>query len=277
MNRCIPGNGLQCAWRRARSQRGQALTEFLVAAVALVPLFLLIPLIAKMQDISHATQMASRYLAFDALVYDETLSNARPESQLADEVRRRFFSNANAPIKSNDVAGDFLGHHNLYWRGPTGQTLIRSFADDVNVSFGAADSAQASAGFSAASDGSIFGLHQRFDLQARGIYTANVSVALANMPAGLKFYEPFDRIDLAISRSTSVAIGSWAARNPQQVESKIAADALIFPAASLAGVGEAVGPVVSVIDVLAALPGPQLGKLEFWRDVVPDDRLRSQP
>lgn len=44
-------------------QRGQALTEFLVISVAMVPLFLLMPVIAKYQDVSHSTQMASRYSA----------------------------------------------------------------------------------------------------------------------------------------------------------------------------------------------------------------------
>lgn len=276
MNRDAQRKVLQSGHRSAQQQRGQALAEFLVAAVALVPLFLLIPLIAKYQDISHTTQMASRYVAFDAFVRNDSYGNAKPESQLADEVRRRFFSNADAPIKTDDVAGDFLANQNLFWRGAAGQALIRNFNNDVKVSFGAGHSAVHNDGFRAASDGLPFILRDKLDLPARGIYTANVSVALANMPAGLKFYEPFDRINLAIGRSTSVAIDPWAARSPQQIETKIGADPSIFPVASLAGISAGVDGVISVVDAPIALPGPKLGQLDFWRDVVPEDRLRTE-
>ena len=36
--------------------RGQALTEFLVISLVLISLFLLLPVIGKYQDISHASQ-----------------------------------------------------------------------------------------------------------------------------------------------------------------------------------------------------------------------------
>ena len=58
-------------WRRSQagpfSQQGQALTEFLVASLVVVPLFLLIPMIGKYQDMAHNTLMASRYVAFGPL------------------------------------------------------------------------------------------------------------------------------------------------------------------------------------------------------------------
>ncbi|MDQ6679430.1 MAG: hypothetical protein M3Y67_00495 [Pseudomonadota bacterium] len=255
--------------------RGQALTEFLVAAVALVPLFLLMPLIAKYQDISHATQIASRYAAFDAFVRNDGFGTAKPEAQLADEVRRRFFSNADAPIKTDDVAGEFLAHHNLFWRGPTGEVLIKNFSNDVRVTYGPGNSAAQADGYTAGSDGAPFVLRNELGLRARGVYTAQVAVALANVPAGLRFYEPFERLDLTISRNTSVAFDPWAALSPQQVEAKIAANPLIFPAAALAAVSPLVDGAVAIIDAPGLLAGPKLGKLDFWRDVVPVDRLRS--
>ncbi|MDQ2736439.1 MAG: hypothetical protein M3Y55_15935 [Pseudomonadota bacterium] len=257
-------------------ERGQALTEFLVAAIALVPLFLLIPLIAKYQDISHATQMASRYVAFDAFTHNDSLGTPKPEGQLADEVRRRFFGNADSPIKTNDVAGNFLADHNLFWRDPNGDVLIKDFSNDVTVSYGPANASAHGNGFTAASDGTPFvPLHDQLGLRARGLYTVNVSVALANMPAGLSFYEPFDKIDLSIARSTSVAIDPWTARNPQEVEGKIAANPLIFPVGSLAAVSPVVDGAVTAIDAPGIIRGPRLGQLDFWRDVVPQDRLQS--
>lgn len=257
-------------------QRGQALTEFLVAAVALVPLFLLIPVIAKYQDISHATQMASRYVAFDAFTRNDSVSTWKSESQLADEVRRRFFSNADAPIKTNDVAGNFLANHNLFWRNPNGGVLIKDFNTDVMVSFGTAGGATHDTGFGAASDGTPFILRDPLQLRARGVYTANVSVALANLPAGLKFYEPFDALNLSISRGTSVVIDPWTASGPTQVEGKIAASAAIFPAGSLSAISPLVSADVTLIDLPGGISGPKLGQLDFWRDVVPEDRLKSR-
>ena len=58
--------------RAAGSHAGQALTEFLVVSLVLIPLFLLIPMIGKYQDISHATQLASRYAAFDAVLRNDS-------------------------------------------------------------------------------------------------------------------------------------------------------------------------------------------------------------
>jgi hypothetical protein len=112
-------------------------------------------------------------------------------------------------------------------------------------------------------------------LRARGIYTANVGVRLANLPEGLRFCEPFDRIDLVVARGTSVLIDPWTARNPQQIEAKIGASPTVFPVGSLASVSSAVDATISLVDAPGLISGPKLGQLDFWRDVVPDDRLKS--
>ena len=267
---CMTSNHL----RKASAQQGQALVEFLAISVAMVPLFLLIPVIAKYQDISYSTQMASRYVAFDAMNRNDSMGTWKPENQLADEVRRRFFSNSDAPIKTNDVAGDFPANRNLFWSDPNGAPLIGHFNSDVHISFGFGNNPNHSGGFSSTSDGVPFVVHDQLGLKAQGIYTANVSVTLANLPGGLQFYKPFDQINLAIARSTSLIFDPWAAKNPQQVESRIGSDPTIFPAASLQAVSPIVDAAVTVIDAPGAISGPKLGRLDFWRDVVPEDRLR---
>jgi hypothetical protein len=258
-------------------QRGQALTEFLVAAVAVLPLFLLVPLIAKYQDISNSTQAAARYVAFQATVRNDITSTWEPESQLAEEVVRRFFSNPDAPIKTNDAAGNFKAHQNLFWRDPIDRPLIGDFASDVRLTFGPDASPTQAGAFTSAADGApTFTGHELLELKARGIYMARVSVKLANVPSGLKFYEPFDSINLSMTRGTSVLIDPWTAKDPAQVESKIAGNAAIFPAGKLAAVSPAVDAAVSIVDAPGGISGPKLGKLDFWRDVVPEDRLRSR-
>ena len=258
-----------------RHQQGQALAEFLVMSVAMVPLFLLLPMIGKYQDINHAAQAASRYVAFDATTRNATQSGDgwKPSAQLADEVRRRFFSNADAPIKTGDTAGDFNAHRNLFWRDPFGNPLIGQFSD-VAVSFGLNAPNQAG-GFSAANEGQLF--HQiplanasKLGLQAPGIFTGNVSVNLANLPSGISSIVPFDSIDLSIQRHTSLIFDSWNAQSPQQAENRFG---------NLVASTGPIGAVQSVID--RAIPlleffnvdAPQIGNLQLWRDVVPSDRL----
>ena len=255
-------------------QRGQALSEFLVVALALLPVFLLLPVIAKYQDIANSTQMASRYLAFEAVSRNAARSSWKPEAQLAEEVRRRFYSNSDAPIKTHDSAGNFSAHQNLFWRDPKGDPLIKDINTDISISFGPAKSPNQDDAFESASDGEPFLEHERFDLSAQGIYTANVSVVLANLSGGLKSYEPFDQINLSIIRSTSVVIDPWAAGGPEHAESRFGGNPLVFPAGALKGANSIVSTLVSVIDMPGGVSSPALGKLDFWRDIVPEDRLR---
>lgn len=259
-------------WR----QSGQALTEFVVIAVALVPLFLLVPMIAKYQDISHFTQMASRYAAFDAMTRNDTTGTWKPEAQLAEEVSRRFFSNSQAPIKTGDVAGDFNANRNLFWTDPAGNHLIGQLNSDVIVTYGTGLGASHSDGFQPASDRAPFVLAAPLQLESRGIYRANVTVNVATLPAGLGFYEPLDSMALSMTRSTSLLLDPWTARNPEQVEQKILSSAVIFPAGKLAALSPLVDAAVSLIDLPGGLSGPKLGQLDFWRDVVPQDRLRAR-
>jgi len=256
-------------------QGGQALTEFLVVALALIPLFLLIPVIAKYQDVAHATQMAARYAAFDATVRNGNAAGGwKSESELANEIRRRFFGASDAPIKTGDVAGEFDAHRNLFWVKPDGQPLLENFSN-VTVSFGPGGGSTHSAAFEPANDMTTFLLLAGgLGLNSRGIYTANVSVTLADLPAGLAFYRPFDEIGISMTRSASLLPDPWTAKNAVEVEERINSPG-IFPSGGLASAADGVSVLVSIIDWPAGLSGPKLGQLEFWRDAVPKDRLKK--
>lgn len=241
-------------------QRGQALTEFVVIAAALIPLFLLIPVIAKYQDIAHTAQMASRYAAFDGLVRNSSQNSAKPIGQLQDEVRRRFFSNSDAPIKTGDVAGDFKAHQNVFWRTPDDKPLITNFAD-ITVT--------------RSSQSTYDGLPQSgpfgFSYGLTGIGSANVNIKLANLPAGLTFYEPFDRINLTIKRGTSVLADGWTGKDPLDVQNRFAGHVpatRLLPPLSLI-----IDPIVKLVE--PGVPAPKLGQLDFWQDDVPEDRLAA--
>ncbi len=266
-----------------RRQQGVAMTELVVMSLVLVPLFLLVPMVAKYQDISHATQMASRYVAFDAMTRNDTMSTWKPVGQLEDEVRRRFFSNSDAPIKTGDVAGDFAANRNPFWSDQLGQPLIAKFSD-VTVTFGTGMKAAQADGFTSASDSMPFLMHNQMDLAAKGIYRANVSVKLADLPelAGsyAHTYETFKNIGLTVTRQTSVVVDTWTAKDPTQVESRID-HTTIFPGKAVRqtpGLQTAVDAAVAIVELPACMSGsckgPKLGQLDFWRDTVPADRLR---
>lgn len=276
-----------------RRQRGQALTEFLVVAVALIPLFLLIPFIGKYQDISHATQLASRYAAFDALTRNAAMGSWKPEAQLADEVRRRFYSNPDAAIKTYDVAGDFLANQNLFWRDPLNKPLVEKFSD-VTVTFGHGAGTMHASGLSPANDGDLIplpgvpgmpSLRSQAGLSPTGIYTADVSVKLIHLPSGIASLVPFDTIDLAMRRSTSVIFDPWAANGPAQAEARAAGMSPVDAQLGQEPIPTALGLGIQAVDFSLPRPPspslsgrvvpPQFGRLDKWRDVVPADRLRS--
>lgn len=256
-------------------QHGQALTEFLVIAVAMVPLFLLLPMIGKYQDLAHATQMASRYAAFDATIFGNTTGYNpwKPPARLADEIRRRYYGNADAPVKTGDVAGDFDAHRNVAWRDPYGNALIRNFSD-VAVSFGDNAATQAE-GFSSAADGRPFNKiplakASVIGLPAQGVYTANVSVALANLPSGIRSVEPFDTLDLSIRRHTSLLFDPWSAPDTERTEARVKRLAPLNSAMS--AISPLIDAAVFVLD-MGKVDAPKFGNLKAWRDVVPADRL----
>ncbi len=255
---------------------GQALAEFLIVALALVPLLLLVPVIGKYQDLSHVTQIASRYAGFDATIRNDVQNNWKPESELANEVRRRFFSNSDAPIKTNDVADNSVAYRNPLWSDLKGNPLINKFSD-VSVTFGMAGSSSHADAFSGAGDGAVFNRipianANAMGLRAQGVYTANISVVLANLPSGIRSLEPFDNIDLSIKRHTSVVIDGWASPSPAETESRFGN---MVPLNTVLG-----SPIQTLVDFgvsvveLAQVKPPKFGRLETWRDVVPTDRLK---
>ena len=247
------------------SQQGQALVEFLTIALALIPLFLLMPMVAKYMDIAHAAQASSRYAAFESTVHHGSSPNgSTPSGQLADEVQRRFFSNLDAPVKTLDAAGDFEAHRNRFWRGPTGTPLIKSMQD---ITVARTDST--------APKDTTLGLAQKMQLANTALVRSDVSVVLVKLPDFLQSYKPLDQIELRIARSTSVLPNAWTAANPAAVRETVGRASSIAPAVSK--LQALVDVVVEPFELLKN-PAPQFNRLDRWDDVVPADRLvRDRP
>lgn len=250
---------MNAAFRHSRDQVGQALAEFLVLVLALLPLFLLMPVVAKLQDVSLVAQLASRYAAFDAMGRLGGPQGEKTSAVLADEVRRRFFSASRVPVKTGDVSGDFAIERNPFWVGPLGEPLIASFSDVKVRMQGRPGSDRVPFAFPAG----VMGL-------SSGIRVGAVDVGLARLPAGLAFYAPFDAVNLSLSRHTAVLLDSWAATGPAQVQERLD-HALIFPGLALAPLSTLLDPIMLLVE--PGVSPPRLGKLDFWEDLVPVDRL----
>lgn len=254
--------------RAAGRHAGQALTEFLVISLVLMPLFLLIPVIGKYQDISHATQLASRYAAFDAVLRNDSQNSWKAPEALAAEVRQRFFGVTGAAVVT-DAQGQPAIRDG--WSDPYSHPLIAAPAD-ITLSFGAGRGATHGEAYDQAGSGdtAIFPLASATGLGSKGLYRANVGVSLANLPAGLRSIEPFDQIDLRIERQATVLPDPWMANSPAQAESRIARLApvnAVLPEALIAA-------TIEVVEMASVKP-LAFGRLALWRDVVPLDRLRS--
>ena len=68
----------------AARHAGQSAVEFLVLALALLPLFLLLPLLGKYLDLGHATEHAARYVAFESAIAGPAAWNSigRPAARI---------------------------------------------------------------------------------------------------------------------------------------------------------------------------------------------------
>lgn len=241
------------------SQRGQATVEFVVAALVLVPMLLALGLIARYLDIWQATEQASRYVAFEGQARN-TSNSWRSDAELSAEVRRRFFSGSEAPIKTGDVAGDFSAHRNPYWTDASGKPLITKFEDDVKV----VTRKEGKVAIPAAESGAL-GFRTALDFSNDNLLTAEVTVKLANVP-NLK---PFDKIDLKTTRKTVLLADTWTAKNDTQVRDKIMGSFKLYP----------LGKIKEVVDLIGKIPPevfdpPLVLGAHDW-DVVPCDRLKE--
>lgn len=101
------------------------MTEFLVACLVLIPLFLAMPLLGKYLDINHSTVQGTRYLAWERTVWTPAnKSNVR----LENELRNRVFTQVGEPIRPDDGAAPPASYNSL-WHDPAGQPMLASYAD----------------------------------------------------------------------------------------------------------------------------------------------------
>ncbi len=244
----------------ARRMYGQSTVEFLVLALVLLPLFLIVPLLGKQLDIAQTAASASRYVAFEGTVrHGSSLQTWTADAQLADEVRRRFFSTSSAAVKSGDVAGDFAAHRNPLWTDHRGDALLPSFAANVGAASRRTALTQPAAAVFAAGMG----------MDTHNLHTGSVRIKVADV-AGLA---PFDALGLSIERHTTVLVDPWSASGPEAVQAALRREPVSLASPFPFGMLEAAtAPLRLIPRVLEGAQLPEIGRVE--PDRVPADRIR---
>jgi hypothetical protein len=237
-------------------QQGQSTIEMIVISFFLVPLMIIAPLLGKYLDIAETATVASRYVAFEGTVHHtSSLGGWKSEATLAKEVQRRFFSNGDAAIKTNDVAGNFNANRNVLWFDHRGDALLSDFDKNVMVTTKKEIFTQP---FGALYAGA-------FNLAQDNLYTGRVNVNIENI-AGL---EPFDALGLGVDRHTTVLVDPWAASGPDQVSSKIHGSGWLYPYQGLDALAALMNPLITIFEFGA--PPPVIGRVD--PDWVPKDRV----
>lgn len=126
---------------KAAPQRGQALVEFVVAAVFfLVPLFLAIAAIGKFLDVQHSANMAARYAAWERTVWYDAAGSQfntinEPNEKSADEISKEIgarmlgdrSTDATVIRNTDKSATTFVNGIDPMWRDPSGKRYLETY------------------------------------------------------------------------------------------------------------------------------------------------------
>ena len=190
----------------ARSQRGQAIAEFVVSMLIVVPLVLGVIYIGKYEDIKYTAIQASRHVAFER-AFDTLPAPHESATQLADETRARFFTD---PMQSNNgavayqdapPAGSISSTLNANWLGTAGEALISAYSPDIKADV------QKSVDLSGIGKTAFDAARTLFlsNINDPGIQKARVQVQLANVP----LFAALNNLGLNIDVSTAILVDGF--------------------------------------------------------------------
>jgi hypothetical protein len=257
--------------------RGQALLELVICAVLLVPLFLLLPVVAKYTHANLMAQQAARNVAWEAAV---SPNHALPTgTDLQKIVLDRNFAAADAPI---------LTKFSTKTRGEFDDPMLNTFSgrkllerDNLHVR---SLSAAKSPGYLDKALSLLDALPKRPPLNKQGYVTAELELQYRNLQTSdghaAAFLDPFDKLNLVLQRRHSVLTDTWSASGPRGGgRSVVSVVEALVPTSLIPGSFNSVLKNLSVLEpilpIVGALGGLKLGTIE--PDIVPFDKLDTYP
>lgn len=260
-----------------KRMHGQAMTEFLVACVVLVPMFLLLPVVAKYAHIRQMSQQAARNVVWDAVAYPE--HEMRGTAPVQATILARTFADADAPIRS-DVA-------NTPTEGRFDSPMLRALADQRLLE---RDNVRLTALSQQASPGWLSGAISRglrdvplieFPPNSDGYVRAEVRMDMRDLVTSdgrpARYLAPFDNLGLSMTSRQVLLVDAWNAGGPSEGRRSVRSQVRsLVPSSHLDG-------LQPVLDTIGALPLPILGLVDELKigtiepDYVPHERLQPYP
>ena len=227
--------------RITRSQRGTAITEMIVALLALAPFLIGIPLLGKQFDVKHKTMDAARYAVWERTVWRNRGGNRKDSADITLEAQDRSLGDPRAAIVDAETLRSHGISENRLWRDFTNDRLL-----DYTTSSQPVDVDQRSerepveVGYlfvpSMAYGGGIFGTAgavmqvREMGMDPRSFARADASVALrpmlqarAHTPVSLRREDPnFDGEPRLVQRAGGAILSdSWSARDETEFRRRV--------------------------------------------------------
>jgi hypothetical protein len=256
--RLVTGSAKRCL------QRGQAMTEFTIAAAfVLVPLFLMLPLLGKFMDMKASSIQAARYAAWERTAWygnSDWAVGQKSDAAIQAEVQTLFFTEK---ALWNDHAGESILAGNSTSLRP-GQT-----PGTMNTILGGVTTAVNTIG-------KIVGTNFKVDMES--LYTSTVTLQAAKTDAVGRAWGDVDLTAPTFTMTQVLVTNGWSANGPAFVESQTKALAPL-------SLGQR-PPVKWVLDTLQNGFGFAFTELRpsslklgggIYPDKVPPDRLSAAP
>lgn len=272
---------------RARRQRGQAMTEFVVGTVFfLLPLFLIVPMLGKYADVKSTAAQSARYSAWERTVWYGGASassgsnwpgNSKTEGEIQNEVRKRVVEFGAALSQNDKSASGFTtagGRH--MWRNRDQSAMLANY-NDASGSLTNGDSPDTATADLLGTVTTFTGV-LGFSIESKGLYTGNAALRVTTLPIGTNLrpgstYGRFDPGPLTFRDRNVILANGWGANGRGHVESMTRGIMLL----GILGSEPAIADVIEIAGCVAAVFfAPEICMLELSKvvpDVVPPDRL----
>ncbi|RYG12685.1 MAG: pilus assembly protein [Burkholderiales bacterium] len=251
------------------------MTEMAVMAAVLIPLFLLIPVVAKYGHIQQMAQQAARNAAWEASVSSNYALPNRAQAER--EALDRNFALADARIRSNVPTGNGNGEFGDAMLGTfSGRKLLER--DNLQVrritqtgSPGRMDDALA-----------VLPRVGRFPPNSNGYVTSEVQLNIRDLKLAngspARYLQPFDNLNLVLDRKQTLLVDAWNASGPRSgARSVVNTIKPLAPTSNLSGLDKVLDMFkpLEFLPVIGAIGKIELGTVE--PDIVPADKLAEYP
>lgn len=271
----------------ARLQRGQAMVEMAVLAAVLVPLFLLIPMLAKYAHVRQATQQAARGAAWAATVTKDYKTSGLDVQQQRQLLMDRYFNTAKAPIQSVVADGQDSAAR-------LGDVMLNTFSNQPLVERSDVQLKPYTFEEQPGLMNKVTGFVPEWlpgDFppgEDRELVTAEVVVKARNLRTAdggsATYLAPFDSINLEFKASHTLLVDSWNASG-NGIEGTASAGhtrsvweqvRTLAPGSNLDFMGDTLDDleVLEIIPIVGAIAKLRPGYGQDVVDVVPHDRLQ---